>query len=49
MDCFYNHDSAAKWNYLYASQTENGCEKRAVTIELINTLPASNYDYFVTI
>jgi hypothetical protein len=43
---FTNHDSAAKWNY-YASQTENGCEsttRLAVTIELINTLPASNYE-----
>jgi hypothetical protein len=31
----------------YASQTENGCEsttRLAVTIELINTLPASNYE-----
>jgi gliding motility-associated-like protein len=34
----------------YASQTENGCEsvsRIAVTIELINTLPASNYEEFL--
>jgi hypothetical protein len=37
----------------YASQTENGCEntrKLAVTVSLINTLPANDYaEMFVMI
>jgi hypothetical protein len=47
MDCFSTTTPLQNGITYYASQTENGCEsttRLAVTIELINTLPASNYE-----